>query len=474
MNNALSIENLSFTYQSWTEKQNEPLFSGLFLHIPTGSKTLLLAPFNKGKTTLAKIICGVCPKYFPGELQGAIQVYGKFLSDLDPWDLLPVCTYVSQNPQEQFVATSVEEEIAFPLESMGMDKKTMDDRIEEAIVAWGLQDLRTSSEQELSGGERKRVLLATMQAIDATFWLLDEAFDDLDQHWRDQLKHLIATKDKTVLVLASRYLGEFDDLFDQVLLLDEGVVASGEGSSLIPRFAHLCGDDLPSPLETDFVQPSQTRVLSCQSLQAERRRVSTAESEHFTLEVPHFQLQSGELVTLVGPNGSGKSSFSRLLCGLDVPLSGQITVDENSYSGKQLSKRVGYLFQSPDLQIFLPTVAEELSWSLKRRSDLSRAEIDKRVIACAELFSLDLEDTPTTMSYPLRKALQAAVYYLLDRPFYILDELDSALTYQSALSIIAHLRRNGAGILLITHDRQFADKVAQRSYTIKEGRLIAV
>jgi energy-coupling factor transport system ATP-binding protein len=78
------------------------------------------------------------------------------------------------------------------------------------------------------------------------------------------------------------------------------------------------------------------------------------------------------------------------------------------------------------------------------------------------------------MSYPLRKALQAAVYYLLDRPFYILDELDSALTYQSTLSIIAHLRRNGAGILLITHDRQFADKVAQRSYTIKEGRLIAV
>ena len=474
MINALSIEHLSFTYQSWTGKQNDPLFRGLSLQIPSGSKTLLLAPFNKGKTTLAKIICGVCPKYFPGELEGEIRLYGKALRDLNPWDLLPVCTYVSQNPQEQFVATSVEEEIAFPLESMGMDTATMKARIEEAITHWGLQDLRTSSEQELSGGERKRVLLATMQAIDASFWLLDEAFDDLDQHWRDQLKDLIATSGKTVLVLASRYLGEFDDLFDQVLLLDDEVVIKGETNALLPRFAHLCGDDLPSPLEREHELPAQRRMLSCQSLQAERSRVSTAESEHFTLEVPKFQLQSGELVTLVGPNGSGKSSFSRLLCGLDAPLSGQISIDGKQYEGKHLSKRVGYLFQSPDLQIFLPTVAEELSWSLKRRSDLSRKEIEKQVAACAELFSLDLDDTPTTMSYPLRKALQAAVYYLLDRPFYILDELDSALTYQSALSIIAHLRHNGAGILLITHDRQFADKVAQRSYTIEDGRLSAV
>ena len=89
----------------------------------------------------------------------------------------------------------------------------------------------------------------------------------------------------------------------------------------------------------------------------------------------------------------------------------------------------------------------------------------------AELFGLTLTDTPTTMSYPGRKALQAAVYYLLDRPFYILDELDSALTYHSALTIIAHLRRRGAAILLITHDRLFASKVGGRGYTIEEGRL---
>ncbi|HKL59127.1 MAG TPA: ABC transporter ATP-binding protein, partial [Sphaerochaeta sp.] len=89
----------------------------------------------------------------------------------------------------------------------------------------------------------------------------------------------------------------------------------------------------------------------------------------------------------------------------------------------------------------------------------------------ASLFGLDLEETPSTMSYPLRKALQAAVYYLLDRPFYILDELDNALTYRVALSIIALLRRNGAGILLITHDRKFASLVSETTYAIEAGIL---
>ncbi|MGE4453247.1 MAG: ATP-binding cassette domain-containing protein [Sphaerochaeta sp.] len=471
---ALSVENLSFTYQSWTEKPNEPIFQGLSMHIPLGSKTLLLAPFNKGKTTLAKLICGVCPKYFPGKMEGTIELFARDLAEMEPWDLLKLCTYVSQNPQEQFVSTSVEEEIAFPLESLSLDREAMHAHMESAIEDWGLQKLRTSSEQELSGGERKRVLLAVMQAIDASFWLLDEAFDDLDQRWRDRLKHLIASNEKTVLVLASRYLAEFDDLFDQVLLLDEGVVHTGERQSLVTRFSHLCGDDLPSPLDTEEPACVQNRELKCNTLYAERRRVSTNEGESFALSVPDFHLSSGELVTLVGPNGSGKSSFSRLLCGLDVPKEGTIVLDGKELSERELSKRVGYLFQSPDLQIFLPTVEEELSWSLRRRGDLTKAERRQQVLQCAELFSLDLHDTPTTMSYPLRKALQAAVYYLLDRPFYILDELDSALTYQSALSIIALLRRNGAGILLITHDRQFATKVAQRSYTIKDGRMYAL
>lgn len=474
MQHALRLTHLHFTYRSWKEEVCDSLFADLNLDLQEGGKTLLLAPFNKGKTTLAKILCGVCPKYFPGTLQGTIELFERDLSTMEPWDLLGVCSYVSQNPQEQFIATSVEEELAFPLESLGLEREEMAQRISRALEHWGLEDLRTSSQQELSGGERKRVLLAVQEVIQARLWILDEAFDDLDQKWRNQLKATIQASDKTILVLASRYLEEFTGLFDQVVLLDQKAIQNPSLDEILPRFSHLCGDDLPNPLEGQVLEMSKKQKLSCMDLEAERKRMSTLLGRSFSLHVPDFHMESGELVTLVGPNGSGKSSFSRLLCGLDDPIGGVIKFDGQPLAGKELSKKVGYLFQNPDLQIFLPTVEEELSWSLKRRKDLKSEEMRARVAECADLFGLTLSDTPSTMSYPQRKALQAAVYFLLERPFYILDELDSSLTYYSALTIIARLRKRGAGLLLITHDRQFAARVAQRSYAIEDGRMASL
>ncbi|MFA7128453.1 MAG: ABC transporter ATP-binding protein [Sphaerochaeta sp.] len=467
----LKVNDLSFTYRSWGAKKNEPILSHLFCTLEEKSKTLLLAPFNTGKSTFARIISGVCPKYLPGSMEGDIQVCGKDLAYTEPWELLLTCGYVSQNPQEQFVATCVEDEVAFPLESLGLPQKEIAHRVDEALMQWGLEALRTSSNQELSGGERKRVLLAVQQAINPTLWVLDESFDDLDIHWRSQLADLIRKEDNTVLVLASRYLTQFDDLFDRYALLEEGRLHFGEKQEILSSFSRLCDDDLPNPLINQSISLKKEHMLSCASLTTERSRVSTLETNIFTLSVPSFSLKSGELRTLVGPNGSGKSTFSRLLCGLDTPKSGVFSLDERVVGTKELNRNVGYLFQNPDLQIFLPTVREELSWSLKRRKDLKNAQIQEMVNSCAALFSLDLDETPTTMSYPQRKALQAAVYYLLDRPFYILDELDNALTYSTALKIIALLRRNGAGILLITHDRTFGSLVSDQGYAITDGVL---
>ena len=471
MNDTVIVKDLSFTYRSWTGKPNRPVLEHLDCSFPKNSKTLLLAPFDGGKSTFARILSGLCPKYIQGDLQGSVTVCGKELSHTDPWDLLLDCGYVSQDPQEQFIATSVEDELAFPLESLGLDRKTIERRVDEALLEWDLLSMRGSSEQELSGGERKRVLLAVQQVINPTFWILDESFDDLDLRWRSLLTEKIREDNHTILVLASRYLAQFDGLFDRYALLEDGKLRFGEKQEIIQSFSHLCGDDLPNPLDEQVIQAPRRQTLTCSALKTTRLRVSSIDEKPFTLAVPSFSLSSGDLSTLVGPNGSGKSTFSRLLCGLDEPSEGEFALNGKIVTAKTLNRTVGYLFQNPDLQIFLPTVREELSWSLKRRKNLSADEIEKMVSDCAMLFELDLEDTPSTMSYPLRKALQAAVYYLLDRPFYILDELDNALTYATALKIIARLRRNGAGILLITHDQNFAALVSRTTFAITDGKL---
>jgi energy-coupling factor transport system ATP-binding protein len=465
------VRDASFSYRSWNEKPERMVLRNLDCTFGEGSRTLLLAPFDAGKSTLARILAGLCPKYIQGTLTGTIEVCGKDLSRTAPWDLVCDCGYVSQDPQEQFVATSVEDELAFPLESLGLPREEIERRIGTALETWGLTHLRLSSEQELSGGERKRVLLATQQAIDPAFWILDESFDDLDLQWRTLLAKTVGEGPRTYLVLASRYLAQFDGLFDRYALLEDGRLRFGAKDEVVSAFSRLCGDDRPNPIESQQVTPSVRHVVSCRDLQTVRHRMSSIEDHPFTLSVPSFSLSSGDLSTLVGPNGSGKSTFSRLLCGLDVPTQGGFAIDGKPASQKMLNRTVGYLFQNPDLQIFLPTVREELSWSLKRQKNSTPEETERKVAECADLFGLRLDDTPTTMSYPLRKALQAAVYYLLDRPFYILDELDNALTYDSALQIIARLRRNGAGILLITHDRKFASMVCKSTFVIEDGVL---
>ena len=469
--NSLDVTNLSFSYQGWVGENPPPLFEKLSFSILRGSKALLLAPFDSGKSTLGRMLVGGIPKYFPGRLEGAIKVMGHNLADIEVWDLLDLVTLVSQNPQEQFVASTVEEEVAFGLESLGLPPKEMRRRVEDALTNWGLDELRQVSNSELSGGERKRVLLAAAEALDAPFWILDEAFDDLDLRWREHLARFIQTTDKTILLFSSRYLAQFDRLFDHVFLLENKQVRKVDPKQAATVFASLAGDTKPNPLVERTKEYAHQHTLSVSNLVVERRRFSASLTETFHLQVPAFSLQSGEIVSLIGSNGSGKSSLCRVLCGLDEPLEGARLIDDETLDGSMLNRSVGYLFQNPDLQIFLPTVKEELSYSLRRVKGLSDEEISKRVAECADLFELKLSHTPSTMSYPKRKALQAAVYYLLDRPFYILDELDTALTYHSALTMIRHLQRNGAGILIITHDWQFITRVGGRIYQIEEGRV---
>ena len=93
------------------------------------------------------------------------------------------------------------------------------------------------------------------------------------------------------------------------------------------------------------------------------------------------------------------------------------------------------------------------------------------MVRCADLFHLDVDATVATMGYGMRKHLQAAIHYLLDRPFYILDELDSGVTYSAAFEMVGLLRSRGAGILLITHDRSFAESLASRTYVMDQGVL---
>lgn len=474
--NAINISNLSFTYKSWVSKKSSPVFSNFDFSIKEGEHLLILANPEGGKTTFSRIINNLIPKFIDGKLSGDIFINEKNLCECEPYELIKDICYVSQNPLEMFVSTTCENEVAFPLESLGLEQCEMQKRVKDSLSKWGLLNYSKASPFELSGGERKRLLLAVSNAIDPSIYILDEAFDDLDKSWRDKLSKDIKESKKTVVVLSARYLSQFNNCFDSIKVFDRGQIRDIDCNDAINQFTHkslntylknsILLDNYKDRVEKSVIKNKSLNVSNLVSI---RRRTSVKDESPFVLKSNDFSVKSSQVVRLIGSNGSGKSTFSRILCGLDEFKSGDIYLNNKIASSLKLQKNVGYLFQNPDFQIFLPTVYEELSWGLFNDGRYSTKEINEKVEKCAKLFSLDLKDTPTTMSFALRKKLQAAVYYLLERPFLILDELDGAMSYEDAYFIINELSKMGTALIIITHDDNFAKEISNKTYLVDKG-----
>lgn len=454
----LSCDKLSFSYTSW---QGEALFAilkDITFNLEDKENILILAEPESGKTTLSLILSSLIPAYFDGVLEGDLKLDGKGLPSAA--ELLGSIALVPQNSAEYTITSSVEDEIIYPLESLSLTKGEMSIRLERELSRWGLDKLRHVGTGELSGGEKRRLMLGAAYASNPSVIIYDESFDDLDLCWRSFLAEDIKARNHASIVFASHYLPVFDNLFDKTYVLENGILAEKESSAF----------KRPEGVVFSRRKGRRESVLTAENILFTHPHRNTADSDAFVLKADDFHIATGEIVTLTGANGSGKSTFSRLLCGLDVPESGSFFLNAAKADGKLLTRSVGYMFQNPDYQIFLPSVRDELSFSLDYLT-LSAEEKEAKLLDLAALFDLDLEQVASLMSYGARKRLQAAIYYNLDRPFYILDELDSALNYRESYKIVDCLASRGAGILLITHDPDFALDIKDRGYCFKDGVL---
>ena len=471
---AIDIKDLTLQYKSWSSKQSDNVFDNLNLEIAEGDKTLILAKSDQGKTTLSRLLSNLLTKFIPCNQSGTIKLFNQNIEEVEPFDLVNNVCYVSQNPTEMFITTTVENEIAFPFETLGIKRERIIDKVESALKDWDLERYRDVSPTELSGGEKKRLLLAISFAINSKILLLDESFDDLDREYRELLSKKIKQSSNTIIVFSARYLSQFENIFDNIYTLENKTIS--KDSNYLSKFTHqdisqyLVNSVLLDKKESrENINKRKVFNLRAEKLEIERLRDSS-KLNNFKLYCDNFSIKSGEIVRLIGNNGSGKSTLSRVLCGIDKWLSGNLYLNDNVIKPEELQTKVAYLFQNPDLQIFLPTVEQELAYGLLNSQTLKAKEIDQKVKNCSQLFNLDLEDTPSTMSFALRKFLQAGVYYLLDRDFIIFDEIDGAMSYEDAYYIIDKLSQNGAGIILITHDDNFAKSICDYTYLLKDGR----
>ena len=208
-------------------------------------------------------------------------------------------------------------------------------------------------------------------------------------------------------------------------------------------------------------------------------------SYHYNADIPALRevsctIPTGAWAALIGQNGSGKTTLAKLCNGLLRPDEGWVRILGQDIAGQPVSRiarRVGYLFQNPDHQIFAPTVREELAFGL-RNLGFPPAEIKQRIEEALALFSLEpyADQPPAMLGYGLRRQVTVASLFALRPPILILDEPTTGLDWgsvQALLNRLAELHRAGHTVLLITHDMRLVAERAEWVLILHQGRLLA-
>ncbi len=436
------IDNLSFRY----EEKGEELFSSFSLEIEEGERVLLISSPGSGKTTLARILTGSAPKYTGGIISGHVFVNDTDVLSLDIAERMPFLSRVSQNSDEMILFSTLREELSFPLENLGLPDEEIAAKTDWALKTFDLEKYREVSTAELSGGEKKRLMIAVLFMLDPYLYILDESFDELSPYWRRRVSELLKERGRTSLILGSHFLPTYDGIYSRVITIENGRAACYERSDAVPLL-----DSYPG-----------SNRLEVSGVYLERAHRSVREEHPFSLDVSSLVLSGGRCTLLLGENGSGKSTLSKVMCGLLKEQNGSVLFNGKAISEKERRHTVSYLMQNPFEQLFLPTVKEELE-----STGADRSEIDKALT----LFGLEEDWYISEIPYGRAKLVQAAIFYLLKRPFTIFDELDSALSYEDSIKAVKVYLESGAGLMIITHDEYFASLIPGVKHEIKGGRI---
>ena len=468
----LMVKDLSFRYPGMGVERAAPVHDGFSLTVRKGGVTVLFGAADAGKTTFARIVAGLVPRFSGGTLEGTILLDGMDVRKSAPFELMEKVGLVSQDSDEQIFTTRCDTELAFALESLGMPRTQIVERVGDSLRRMGLSAFKERNPSTLSGGEKKRLLLACLSAIGPPLWILDESLEELDQDWKAATLDYLAETGRTVLALASRWSPLLAGKGAHFALLSQGRIVSSADRGDAPEFHDALSGDGILPREE---RPRDRDTPAQVQLKAEGVRFCFPGRDGFSLAIDSLELRAGEVCALLGSNGSGKTTLGRILCGLLTPQAGVISLRTSSgfhpASADELNGRVGYLFQNPDHQIFLPTIRDELALGL-RRQGMGRDEIDRKIEEVVELFSLpDPASPPALMSYGGCRRLQAAISYLLSREILILDEIDSGLSCREVERLLDALILRAPGIILITHDMSLAASLADRILVLEAGRL---
>jgi energy-coupling factor transporter ATP-binding protein EcfA2 len=242
---AISAQNLSFTYAG----ADKPSMENVNISIEKGQFVVLTGPSGCGKTTLCRCLNGLIPNFYSGELKGVLEVDGVNVSDKTTAELATHVGFVFQNPENQLFSLSVERDVGFGLENLGVPRDEALERIDWAMKATGILDLRGKAPYELSGGQQQRAAIAGVLAMRPGIIVLDEPTSFLDPKSAEEIIGVIAKLSRELnltTLLVEHRLDIVARYANRVIVMDKGKIElDGPPAEVFNDQARLIGIGLP-------------------------------------------------------------------------------------------------------------------------------------------------------------------------------------------------------------------------------------
>jgi energy-coupling factor transport system ATP-binding protein len=444
-----------------------------------GGLCVVAGPSGGGKSTLLRVFNGLVPHMYGGYISGRVQVGGHDVMHTSTRRLATTVGFVFQDAERQAVYATVERDIAFGLENIGIPAALMRRRVDKIIGDLGLESLRTRAIATLSGGERQRVAVAGALVLEPRLLVLDEPFAQLDSCGAAALLELCLRLRQagTIVVVAEHRL-------DNVLPAADSLVAVAGGritGPLEPSLLASTLDSAPQVVRLSEAMGWSPPLLSTAALRLDADLTATTaptcrrpSREAWRLEGltagPGELLHDvdiaggeGEVVALMGRNGSGKTTLLRVIAGLARPRSGTVW---------RAGGRVAYLPQNPAALLHRVTVAAEIAWSL--RGDHADPADDAALLSGLGVDAI-AECDPRDLSSGQRQRAAAAAILCGSPTVALLDEPTRGMDGAARRALVRAVRDvagRGAAVVVATHDSELAAAVADRVLVIDDGRVI--
>ncbi len=464
---------LSNIHYQYPDSNGTGALKGINLTVDKGDYLLLCGGSGSGKSTLGYLLNGLIPHFFGGTLEGRISIMGRDTADLTVADLFETVGLVFQNTDAQLFNSTVENEIAFGLESLGRPAPEIQEEIRSTAEAVGIGHLLDRSPTTLSGGEKRLVAIASVLCTAPPILVLDEPLAHLDRQGAERVRKILRRLHRqgtTVVVIEQRVEAILSDATRCVVM--------NRGRCLFDSLPKAAGPVLldqhlllryPAGPVFEAAAPLVEPLLQLQNIRYEIDHKPI-------LHDVSLQVGVGEILAVVGSNGSGKTTLVRHFNGLLPPQGGKVI-----YMGKKIGRagpsrmagQIGISFQNPNDQFFKNSVADELKIGLK----LSPEGAEDRFRELCALFHLNelLDRSPYRLSEGQKKRVSVASILAMGPKLLVLDEPtvgQDGRFLEALAGCLLSLREKGVTIVVVTHDLEFALATASRWVVLHGGRVV--